>query len=410
MAMSSSTTVAASVAPYYSDNYTARTGTSAYRVPEGNQAEFSDWKAQQSSVQWYKLKDGNSLKYFSVSGTGTVPPGAEAVEDTELNIVYASLDPSLQQSLVDFAMSRAADEMLQNAGYAYANNFLTRVPEIDVNADLSALSQNELLQLLQRLVRISQTLNSASASGAVSDTQSKALSMGLSVSLLAQSIKLQTDFNTDSAATEELDRDGVDDDDALNQLFKNAIDNMVGGYVAGMAAEALAFNAIDLQPLQLQALTRTVTESLLNSLRASADLGFLASSAELQFAPTVNVLPTQDGTVLYTAREISRRQQADAVRAQLTAALNDPGAASNLSEAIAENADNLGTAEMPLPRQSELYRDVAAAVIDAILKSPSLLDEIAREAVDSGSRFFELLNNELESAANLESAEQQRFN
>ncbi|MEK9822044.1 MAG: hypothetical protein VW840_07725 [Gammaproteobacteria bacterium] len=408
-----STTVAAAVAPYYSDNYTQRTVSSAYKVPADSMAEFQTWKDSQGGKQWYKTTDDNTLKYFAIAAGGSVPAGAIAIDDTELNVVYASLEASLQQSLVDFAMSRAADEMLQTAGFASARNFLNQIPEVNVDADLSSLSQSDLLALLKQLAQVSQTLRSSNASGDAQDLQSKAAQLGLSLNLLSQSLALQATFDAQTEASEELDGDGTDDADLeLNNAFKSAIDNLVGDYQSEVDAAKLAFEdsaAAQLPSEQLTELTRTAFKSLLKSLQASADLGFLATTAELQFGRITDTIQTTDGFVLNTAAAGSRATQAQAVKDVLEEALNDPDLKTNFADALADNADVLNTGDLPLPQQTQLYNEIAAALIDAVKEDPATLDRISATAVESGARFFDLLKNEIEGAANQETAEQLRF-
>jgi len=414
--LNDSTTVAAAVAPYYSDNYTQRTTSSAYKVPADSMAEFQTWKDSQASAgnQWYKTTDNNTLKYFAVSGGQSVPSGAISIDESELNVVYASLEVSLQQSLVDFAMSRAADEMLQKAGFSNASNFLSQIPEVNVNADLSSLSQSDLLALLKQLAQVSQTLRSNTASGAAQDLQIKAAQLGLSTNLLTQSLALQATFEAETAASAELDGDGQGDVDLeLNTAFKTAIDKMVGDYQTEVEAAKLALNesaAAKLPSEQLSELTKTAFKSFMKSLQASADLGFLATTAELQFGRITDTVQTSDSFLINTAAAGSRESQAQAVRAVLEDALRDPELRTNFADALAENADALNTENLPLPVQTQLYNEVAAAIIEGVLDDPSLLDRTANEAVESGTRFFELLKNEIEGAANQQTAEQLRFN
>jgi hypothetical protein len=509
--MSSSTVVAASVAPYVSDNFTAKAASSAFQIPEGSVAGFTAWKEANANVQWYTKKEGSTVSFVGLNANEEKPSDAVPVGDSELHIVYASLEASLHQSLVDWAMARAQDELLQKTSYASVNNVLTQIPEVDVNADLSSLSQSELLQLLKQLVGISQSLKMENALGDAKDLQSKALQLGLSVDLLAQGLELQATFAADSAAPIAFDdaastakneavtisvlgndadvspnsdalvagsvkitsqptngsvvvnNDGtvtytpnpdyqgpdsftytVEDDDgvvsneasvnltvsatspdstqsstnatgsntALNDLFAKAINEMVGEYQSNVAAAKLAYSeaaASSLSQKQLADLTSTAFRTLIKSLSSSADLGFLATSAELKFGIVQETLQTRDGFVLNTAASASREAQTESVEAQLRQALSDPGLKSNFMDALAATADNLGTADLALPLQTQLYQELADAIVKTIVEDPNLLNDIASEAVDSGTRFFDMLGNELEGASKKENAEQQQF-
>lgn len=511
--MSSSTVVAASVAPYISDNFTAKAASSAFQIPEGSVAGFTAWKEANANanVKWYTKTEGSTAIFMGLKANEDKPSDAVPVDDSELHIVYASLEASLQQSLVDWAMARAEDERLQKTSYTSVNNVLTQIPEVDVNVDLSSLSQSELLQLLKQLVGISQSLKMENALGDAKDLQSKALQLGLSVDLLAQGLELQATFAADSAAAIAFDdtastvkneavtigvldndadvtpdsdalvagsvtitsqptngsvvmnEDGtvtytpkkdyvgpdsfkytVKNDDgavsneatvnltvnatssdstqsstnaagsntALNDLFAKAINEMVGEYQSNVAAAKLAYNeaaTASLSQKQLADLTSTAFTTLIKSLKSSADLGFLATSAELKFGIVQETLQTTNGFVLNTAAGASREAEIEAVEAQLRQALSDPALKSNFMDALAATADNLGTADIALPLQTQLYQELTDAIIKTIVEDPNLLNDIASEAVDSGTRFFDMLGNELEGASKKENAEQQQF-
>ena len=509
--MTASTVVAASVAPYVSDNFTAKAASSAFQIPEGNLAAFSAWKEANANVQWYTKKEGNTVTFLSVNANSTKPTDAVPVADSELHIVYASLEASLQQSLVDWAMGRAQDEMLQRAGYDSVNYLLTKIPEVDVNADLSSLSQSELLQLIKQLVGVSQSLKMNNAFGDVQDAQSKALQLGLSANLLAQGLALQATFDAETAAPKTAedtastkpnqpvtidvlandidlspssdglnaksvkitsspsngnlkvnndgtvtytpnedysgadsfsytvaDENGTESNEAtvnltvnnnsqggaqsstntasgstaLNDLFAAAINEMVGDYQNNLDAAQLAYDevaAAKLSQQELTDLTSTSFKSFIKSLNSSADLGFLATSVELKFGVVQETVQTSDGFVLNTAASNSREAQILAVEAQLRQAVNDPALQSNFMDALAATADSLGTADIPLPVQTQLYRELTSAIIKSTLDDPYLLNNIASSAVESGTRFLDLLSNELEGAARTENAEQEQF-
>jgi len=199
---------------------------------------------------------------------------------------------------------------------------------------------------------------------------------------------------------------------ALNDLFAKAINEMVGEYQSNVAAAKLAYSeaaASSLSQKQLADLTSTAFRTLIKSLSSSADLGFLATSAELKFGIVQETLQTRDGFVLNTAASASREAQTESVEAQLRQALGDPGLKSNFMDALAATADNLGTADLALPLQTQLYQELADAIVKTIVEDPNLLNDIASEAVDSGTRFFDMLGNELEGASKKENAEQQQF-
>ena len=442
--------VAASIAPFTTDNYTARASTSAYQVPESSIANFNQWLADNANVKWYAKNDGVKQTYISLAANEPRPADAVPVTDSELHIVYASLQPSLQQSLVDHAMARALDEQLQAAGFTSVTNSLRTIPEVNVNADLSSLSQDELLQLLKQLVQVGQSLKTATMSGDLADQQSKALQLGFSVEMLTQALALQATFDAESqamqaafdaqteaaakAAAEAAEAaakaakdgsaappppptilppdPGSAADNPLMEAFRVAISLIVADaslQVEIAQSQYAASATAVLTPRQLSDLTSTSFSAFVKSLQASADLGFLATSAELQFGKVTDVVQTENAYVLSTSAGATRNTQIAAVQAQLEQAINDPAVSANFADALAANADSLGTADIAQYEQTRLYTALTAAITQALLANPEALNTVASGAVDAGNRFFELLTNDYEGAESQDAASREQF-
>lgn len=437
--------VAASIAPFTTDNYTARASTSAYQVPESSIANFNQWLADNANVKWYAKNDGVKQTYISLAANEPRPADAVPVTDSELHIVYASLQPSLQQSLVDHAMARALDEQLQAAGFTSVTNSLRTIPEVNVNADLSSLSQDELLQLLKQLVQVGQSLKTVAMSGDLADQQSKALQLGFSVEMLTQALALQATFDAESQAMQEaydaqteaaakaaaeaaakaaedgsaapqptiLPPDpGSAADNPLMEAFRVAISLIVADaslQVEIAQSQYAASATAVLTPRQLSDLTSTSFSAFVKSLQASADLGFLATSAELQFGKVTDVVQTENAYVLSTSAGATRNTQIAAVQAQLEQAISDPAVSANFADALAANADSLGTADIAQYEQTQLYNALTAAITQALLANPEALITVASGAVDAGNRFFELLTNDYQGAESQDAARSEQF-
>ena len=81
----------------------------------------------------------------------------------------------------------------------------------------------------------------------------------------------------------------------------------------------------------------------------------------------------------------------------------------NFADALAANADSLGTADIAQYEQTQLYNALTAAITQALLANPEALNTVASGAVDDGNRFFELLTNDYEGAESQDAASREQF-
>jgi len=194
--------------------------------------------------------------------------------------------------------------------------------------------------------------------------------------------------------------------DNFNEVTSAALAKLVANFTADMDAAQLAYTetaSSNVATTQLRALTSSASGALNSRLMSAADLALLNNPSIALFSE-LDVLATDDGYVVGTSAMASRDMQRAAVRAVLKEALSDPALQTALADAMAANADSLGTADLALPVQTQLYNEVAAAVISSMSSNDAYLDKLAGNAVDFGSQLSRMLGNELVSASKRDSA------
>lgn len=189
--------------------------------------------------------------------------------------------------------------------------------------------------------------------------------------------------------------------DNFNEVMSAALAKLVAQFTEDVAAAQLAFNetaASTVSSSTLSGLTSASGSALNSRLKSAADLALLTNPNVSLFS-ALDVQETDDGYVVNTSAMNSREAQKAAVRATLEEALSDPALQTALADAMAANADSLGTADMALPDQTKLYNEVASAVISAMRSNDGYLDDVASNAVDFGNQLSRMLGNELVSAS-----------
>lgn len=404
MALTASTNTAAAVANYFTDNYTALQQAGAavppnpYIVPQTS--AFSDWRAANQDKQFYLIGSGSTYKLGSVTGANTpLPAGAKPVD---LNVAYA-ID-SKELSLTDWVMGRMADEIRRSLDLDSAASALLTVPEVDVNTDFSSMSQADIQLMLQRLVTLSKDLKD---SVTLNDAQSGASVLGLSANRLAEAIDQQALFQQQAATLQTASGEDPSKTDNFNETTQAALDLMVQSFSAEIEAAQAALKALPAASTgraTLGGITQSVTTALAQRLRAAADVALLATSAEALFGKVSEVQQTSDANVLDTAASDAKQAQRDAVRQVLVNALADPGMQDALVDAMFASAETLGTSELSAEAQRSLYRNVAAAVTQAVALDDEMLTRMATEAVNFGNELSRWLGNEALSASARDSA------
>lgn len=411
MALTANTNVAAAVANYFTDNYTAllQAGTAVppantYTAPQGS--AFTAWKGSATdsnsnqNKKFYLIESGSTYKLGSVTGSNTaLPTGAKPVD---LNVAYA-ID-SKELSLTDWVMARMADEIRRSQDLDSAASALLTIPEVDVNADFSSMSQADIQLMLQRLVMVSKDLKQ---SVALNDKQSSATILGLSASRLVQAIDQQALFQTQAATLQTASTEDATKTDNFNEITQAALDLMVQAFRAENEAAQAALKTLPASgkgAATLNSVTQSVSTALAQRLRAAADVALLATSAEVLFGKASEVQQTPDANILETAAGEAKQAQINAVRQVLVSALKDPGMQQALVDAMFASAEALGTAELSAEDQRVLYGMVAAAVVQASLLDDKLLTQMATEAVSFGNDLSQWLGAEALSASARDSA------
>lgn len=405
MALSASTNTAAAVANYFTDNYTAllQAGTAApppitYLVPQTQAQAFNDWKEANKNEKFYVIGSGSTYKLSSVSGSSSLPQGAKPVD---LNVAYAIQAKEL--TLSDWVMGRMADEIRRSLDLNSTASALTIAPEVDVNTDFSSMTQADLQLMLQRLVKLSSNLKQAVDISNVSDKRLAAAVLGLATQQLTEAIGQQSMFQGQAGTLEK--SDGTDSN--FNETVLKALDLMVKNFSAELEAAQAAMGSLpagSAGKVTVGGITQSVSDALAQRLRAAADVALLATSAEELFGRVSDVQQTSDGNVLETAAASAKQDQIAAVRQVLVNALTEPGMQDALVDAMFASAESLGTSELSAASQENLYRTVAAAVVQTFLLDDQLLNQMATQAANFGNDLSRWLGNEALSASARDSA------
>lgn len=440
----------ASALVYSPDNQTALAQTAAFVPPPAP----STWLAANSDKKFYLEKSGDTYKLGSVTGNDPIPDDAVAVD---LNVAYAI--ESKEMALIDWVLARMMDEIRQSITQGLFSSALSSAPEASLSFDLSSMSQSDLEQLLKRLDQVRSDLQTAMALGDAAGQSSSAAMLGLAATQLGEAMAQQALFQEEAAtlpeavavdsantaledaqtnleiaqlngtATEqeiqELQRavdtaaatlrqaqSDLDAADNFNEVVSAAYAQLVAGLTSELQAAQLAYSQMassTTSSTQLSGLVGAAGGALNSRLASAADLALLGNPA-LSLFSALDVQQTDDGYVLNTSNKSARETQQAAVRAALEEALSDPALQTALVDAMAANADSLGTADMDLPSQMQLYNEVAAAVISAMLANDAYLDELASGAVDFFAGLDQSVGNDLLSASTRDSVQTKSMN
>lgn len=406
MALSANTNVAAAVANYFTDNYTALLQAGTAVPPPGTYIAPSipaSWMTANQDKQFYLIGSGSTYKLGSVTGSSTpLPAGAKPVD---LNVAYA-IDTK-EFSLTDWVMGRVADEIRRSLALDATASALSTVPGVDVSSDFSSMSQADLQLMLQRLVTLSKDLRQSVTLGNAADRQKAASVLGLAADRLSEAIDRQALFQAQAATLQTSSEEQASETDDFNETVQASLDLLVQNFTAEMEAAQSALKTLPVSTTgtaTLSSVTQSVSTALAARLRAAADLALLATSAEELFGKAAEVQQSSDGNVLETAAASARQGQVAAVRQVLVDALKESALQDALVDAMFASAETLGTSELPAADQRNLYRNVAAAVVQAFQLDDGLLDRMATEATNFGNELSRLIGIEALSAAARDSA------
>lgn len=241
MTLTASTSVAASAAKYFNDNFTAvlATGTvvpSAYTAP-ATQA-FADWKVANADKKFYLVAgdQGGVSQLIKVASGGTKPQNAVEVDQ---NVAYGI--ESAQLSPTDWLMARIADQFRATSAAQSLGPALNQTPEPDLSFDISSLDTASLRRLLKALGGKADDEQRDFAIGNLADRRDALARLGLSRENLSIALDLQSRFAQESVA---MQKEAVDD----NKAAKDVADSAANAASAATAAATAARNAANDKP------------------------------------------------------------------------------------------------------------------------------------------------------------------
>ena len=406
MTLTASTSVAASRAAYFPDNFTA------WLQQGGSLTAVNTGYAAPAGEVFQAWKDLNKTKQFFISGTtgqlGEAKAG-DAIPDgslpVDLDVAYGLKTGQVRAA--DYLMKPIADAFRRATAGVSFGTALSRAPEANLSFDVSQLS-TEGLHALLKLFRAQGADNKREVEmGTTQDQLNKIAQLGMTRETLTKALELQSSFSialaADLAITDEDGKPVVTPEEAARlNLVQDVLTSLVGQLSSENEAERLALAATpagQATPKQVAATVAAAASALTAELSRAADLALMMNDVIKSFGSSLDIQQTDDGFVVKTNVAQSRDAQIAAVRAELEGALKDPGLRTALADALTGQADALGTADMSRPDLTGLNEQVAQAVIDALLTDPALLDQLAAKSVDDFHRISQMALNEAISAS-----------
>lgn len=404
--------VAASIADYFGSNYEALLQSSAAQQPVTPMAPDA-WKnalnastgVSNANTRFFLKQDG-TLQAVSRTSTQTLgwqqPPNSVEVD---LNVAYGIESAGL--SPTDWLMQRLAAEFRLNNAVLNMGSVLSQTPEPDMNIDLSSLDTASLVRLLNMLAGRSKDAQRSVAIGNSRDAATNLARVGLAAANLANALELQATYQGNAAVNNAVDYLLSGQDNASRDALVNrALSRIVADKHSELVGARLAFEATPAARLgdaKLKGLVQLTTNALDASLQSAADKILMGNPSLGQFGSALDYLQTNDGLLVKSQPGATREQQQAYVKAQLKAALSDPAFKQNLVDAMAANAQALGTADLPLDEQYALYGQVADALIAEALSDEAYLDQLAAQSVQFRAEISDLIGNEVVASRERES-------
>lgn len=404
--------VAASIADYFGSNYEALLQSSAAQQPVTPMAPDA-WKnalnastgVSNANTRFFLKQDG-TLQAVSRTSTQTLgwqqPPNSVEVD---LNVAYGIESAGL--SPTDWLMQRLAAEFRLNNAVLNTGSVLSQTPEPDMNIDLSSLDTASLVRLLNMLAGRSKDAQRSVAIGNSRDAATNLARVGLAAANLANALELQATYQGNAAVNNAVDSLLSGQDNASRDaLVNHALSRIVADKHSELVGARLAFEATPAARLgdaKLKGLVQLTTNALDASLQSAADKILMGNPSLGQFGSALDYLQTNDGLLVKSQPGATREQQQAYVKAQLKAALSDPAFKQNLVDAMAANAQALGTADLPLDEQYALYGQVADALIAEALSDEAYLDQLAAQSVQFRAEISDLIGNEVVASRERES-------
>lgn len=396
--------VAASIADYFSSNYEALLQSSAAQMPVTPMAPDA-WKnalnattgVSNANTRFFLKQDGvlQAISKTATQAQGWTQP-ANSVE-VDLNVAYGIESAGL--SPTDWLMQRVADEFRLNNALLNTGSVLTQTPEPEMNIDLSSLDTASLVRLLNMLSGQGKDAQRNAAIGNSMDARANVARIGLSASNLANALELQSTYQGNATVNNAVDSLlSGQDNGTRDSLVSNALSRIVGDKQSDLEGARLAFQASPaarVSSSKLNNILQLTSKAVDASLQGAADIVLMDNPYLRQFGSELDYQQTNDGLLVKSQAGATREQQVAFVKEQLQDALSQPAFRQNLMDAMAANAQALGTADMPLDEQYALYGQIADATISSTLDNDAYLEQVAAQSVQFRSEISELIGNEV---------------
>lgn len=271
-----------------------------------------------------------------------------------------------------------------------------------MNVDLSSLDTASLVRLLNMLAGRSKDAQRDAAIGNSRDAASKVARIGLSATNLANALELESTYQGNATVNNAVDSLlSGQDNSTRDALVSDALSRIVAGKLSDLEGARLAFQstpASRVNSARLNNMVQLTAKAVDASLQGAADIVLMDNPALRRFGSELDYQQTNDGLLVKSQPGATREQQVDFVKEQLKAALSNPAFKQNLMDAMAANAQALGTSDMPLDEQYALYSQIADANISATMENDAYLEQVAGQSVQFRSDISELITNEVEAS------------
>lgn len=418
MALEARTDVASTVAKYFSSNYQALLQSSAAApsnfVAPGMPADYGSNKYFYLGLNngRYELKE--QAKVSENGSTRAFAPTAGTDIQIDNDVAWAI--SSGNASPTDWLMARISDEFrLKQTGINFGP-LLSKSPEPEMNIDFSNLSAADLTRMLNILVgRSRQIQDESKEQNTKANLADRINLLGMTSANLRNALELQSSLNanlTVGGSSLRADAGSLltgNNSGNVDTIVSAAVNQLVSGRSSDLEAARLLFSqsaAASVSSTKLNNMTKVVTRGLDATLQSAADIALTVNPQISRFGSDLDIQQTKDGMVVKTASALGREDQIAYVKEQLRQALVDPALKNNLVEAMAANADELGTADMPLDAQYALYNAVSDSVINAIAADEAYIEELAIQAVQFNASIAQLISNELTAVSQRDSVDQ----
>ena len=419
MALQAQTGISSTAAQYFSSNYQALLQSSAVApsnfVAPGMPADYGTNKYYYLSLNngRYDLReqaktrdDSGNVRAFSPSQASDIQVDAAVA----YSISTGGVSPT------DWLMARIADEFRLKQTAVDFGPLLSKSPEPEMNIDFSNLSAADLTRMLNILVGRGRQVQSDSKEQNTKASQSDRINLlGMTAANLHNAIELQSGFNTNlTIGSSSLKADvgsllTGDRSAYVDNIASAAIEGIVAGKTSDLEAARLLFNqspAASVSSTKLNNLAKVVTRGLDTNLQRAADIVLTLNPDISAFGSDLDYNQTKNGMVVKKAETMGREAQIANVKEQLKQTLADPALKNNLVDAMAADADALGTADLPLDQQYALYNAVADAAISTMAADDAYIEQLAMQAVQFNASISQLISNELTAVSQRDSVEQ----